>query len=386
MASASDLARPGSALAQYQAARNRATAITAALIAVCVLVGLAACAIMSRLAYRRRFSLLWCFRRHRRVEDDLGFVFIEYDDSTWGTPAKEVWREMPSFEIGTRETQGGELHERLVPPGPLIPKIEVNPIPTIPALLIKPSPDSSRSQSHLPFTSTETGSCQESDTIIETGQDPSDVVPTQGCLHEKTEMSNVPGLAIEREDNVELGMLASPQLAAALALRTGDMDDIIEESELTIADSLASDSAACGFSTESSGSEEDYEFQRVETHSMDFKRGIVVSLGALPDTDYDEDGKKSSLDLYNLPRVVISASPSVASEGFSSRSNRASGISEATIDLGDFPRPPFIDDTLANKSTSLITEIETSLGPIISRSLGMTGRRASSAPQLTSKS
>src|SRR6266850_1237769 len=140
--------------------------------------------------------------------------------------------------------------------------------------------------------------------------------------------------------------------------------------------------AACGLSIKSSGSEEDYELQREGIHNVDYKCGIVVSLGTLPDADCDED-KKSPLDLYSLPRVVISASSSVASEVASESSNRASGMSETTIDLGDFPRPPFISDTVTSTSTSLIAEIEVSLGPVIGGSLGMAGCRASSAPQLT---
>jgi hypothetical protein len=184
------------------------------------------------------------------------------------------------------------------------------------------------------------------------------------------------------DDNLELSTLASPQLAAALALRAGAVDDLIEATGFTIADSLSSDMAACGVSTESSGSEEDYELQRVATRSMDFKRGIVVSLQDLPGADCEED-EKPPLDVYNLPRLVISASPSVVSEVLSSRSNRVSGMSEATVDLGEFPRPPYIGDTLADTSTSLISEIEVSLGPVISGGLEMKWRRASSAPQLT---
>src|SRR5258707_1812942 len=73
-----------SVLPQSQAARTRATGVTAALIAICVIVGLAACTLMGRLAYRRRSSLVRRFRRHRQAEDNLGFVFIEYDNSAWG--------------------------------------------------------------------------------------------------------------------------------------------------------------------------------------------------------------------------------------------------------------------------------------------------------------
>jgi hypothetical protein len=98
----SDSTLSESALPQPHAARNRVTSITAALIAVSVLAGLAACTIMARFAYRRRSSLLRSFRRHRQAEDNLGFVFIEYDNSAWGPLAKHMRKDMssPSFESG----------------------------------------------------------------------------------------------------------------------------------------------------------------------------------------------------------------------------------------------------------------------------------------------
>lgn len=373
-----------SALLQLQAARSRDT--TAALIAVCVVVGLTACTVMARLLYHGRFSLSRCVRRHRRTEDDLGFVFIQYDDSTWGTPAKELPREMPSFEDCTRETEGGSAQAKLVTSGPWM---EVNPIPVIRPLVVETV---NWSQSDLHPKTTKSGSCRVLTPIIKTdGQSTSDAIPTEDVApcskhlyrssHEKPEVPNALGLAVGCND-VEYDTLASPQLAAAFARRASKEDDAIEETDFTITDSPASNSAACGLSIKSSGSEEDYELQREGIHGVDFKRGIVVSLGTLPDADCDED-KKSPLDLYSLPRVVISASSSVASEVASESLNRASGMSETTIDLGDFPRPPFISDTMTNTSTSLIAEIEVSLGPVIGGSLGMVGRRASSAPQLT---
>ena len=376
-----------SALLQLQAARNRATTTTAALIAVCVVVGLTACTVMARLVYHGRFSLSRCLRRHRRTEDDLGFVFIQYDDSTWGTPAKELPREMPSFENGTRETESGSAQAKLVTSGPWM---EVNPIPVIRPLVVETI---NRSQSALHPKRTKSGLCRELTPIIKTdGQCTSDAIPTEdvdSCpkhlyrsSHEKPEVPNALGLAIESNGDAEYDTLASPQLAAAFARRASEEDDAIEETEFTITDSPASNSAACGLSIKSSGSEEDYELQREGIHNVDYKCGIVVSLGTLPDADCDED-KKSPLDLYSLPRVVISASSSVASEVASESSNRASGMSETTIDLGDFPRPPFISDTVTSTSTSLIAEIEVSLGPVIGGSLGMAGCRASSAPQLT---
>jgi hypothetical protein len=206
----------------------------------------------------------------------------------------------------------------------------------------------------------------------------------RSATHSKTEILNALGLAMEGGDNVinKQCTLASPQLAAALALHPGEVDGILENPGSTPADSLASDSVGCRLSTESSGSEEDNELQSVDT----LKRDITVSFGPWTDIDCVED-KKLPQDVYDLPRVVISSSSSVASEALSSCSNRASGMSLTTIDLGDFPRPPFIEDKLTTStSTSLISEIEVSLGPIISRGLGLlglAGRRASSAPQLT---
>jgi hypothetical protein len=381
------------ALLQLQAARNRATATTAALIAVCIVVGLAVCTLMGRLAYRRRSSLFQCLRRHRQAEDDLGFVFIQYDDSTWGTPSKQVPREIPSFEIGAQKTEGGE---RSATPDKLTPKVDVNHIPVISSPVVEALPGTDRSQSPLRLKRAESGLCRELIAIVGTdGQVPGDAVLPEDVgpyskthcrpTNETSETPNALGLITECDDSSEFSTLASPQLAAALARRASEADDAIEETEFTITGSPGSDSAACGLSIKSSGTdtEEDYyELQRVETRSMDFERGIVLSLEILPGMDYDED-KIPPLDLYSLPRVVISASSSVASEVLSSRANLASGRSETTIDLGDFPRPPFISDTLTSISTSLVSEIEDSLGPVIGRNLGMTGRRASSAPQLT---
>ncbi|KAI0298612.1 hypothetical protein BC826DRAFT_998377 [Russula brevipes] len=377
---ASDPARSDSALPQLQAARNRATVITAVLITVCVLVGLTACTVIGRLVYRRRLSLLRCFRGRRQAEDKLGFVFIEYDDSTWGIPAKEgeVWKEIPLFDTGTGATEGGEVRARVVSSGPLIPRLETNRISTVHPRAVEASPGSGRSRPPLPLGAAESSLCRAGNDTD--GRDPSDAglaEATDPCFKicPGVEHGNA-GYRIRMVGPT----LASPQLAAALALRAGKVDDLIEATGFTIADSLSSDMAACGVSTESS-SEEDYELQRVATRSMDFKRGIVVSLQDLPRANCEED-KKPSLDVYNLPRLVISASPSVVSEVFSSRSNRVSGMSEATVDLGEFPRPPYIGNTLAGTSTSLISEIEVSLGPVISGGLGMKWRRASSAPQL----
>ena len=399
-----------SALPQSEATIRHTTTITAALIAVCVLVGLVACAVIGHLVYKRRFLLTKWSRRSRQAEDDLGFVFVAYDESTWVAPAKDALRVMPSFETGARESEGGEAHARVVASSPLTTKVEEDTVPGVPSTSLEASRDAGHGASSLTLRRERDGSQRELRTIVESSeQGLGDATPTQDfrpptVTHKKTEISNALGLVMRRDDDIELSTLASPELAAVLALRagakpvgvlapptiaeqdisnTGKADDKIEETESSTADSLASDSAACVLSTQSSGSEEDYEFHRVETRSMDFERGIVVSLAAYPDINDDED-QKSPLDLYALPRVVISASPSVLSEVISSRSNRASGVSEATIDLGDFPRPPVIGETLDSISTSLISEIEISLGPIIRGSLGMAGRRASSAPQLTS--
>ncbi|KAN0116320.1 hypothetical protein V8E52_005939 [Russula decolorans] len=358
----SDSTLSESALPQPHAARNRVTSITAALIVVSVLAGLAACTIMARFAYRRRSSLLRSFRRHRQAEDNLGFVFIEYDNSAWGPPAKHMRKDMPSpsFESGARSPGGEEVHTELVSPGPSTP--------TVPPPVVEALPVTSRSRTILPCTR------------AQSDFDPCSMI-CRSATQSKAEILNALGLAMEGGD-IKQSTLASPQLAAALALHPGEVDGVVENTGFTPADSLASDSVGCRLSTESSGSEEDNELQRVEA----LKHDITVSLGPWTDIDCVED-KKLPQDVYDLPRVVISSSSSVASEANSSCSNRASGMSLTTIDLGDFPRPPFIEDKLTSStSTSLISEIEVSLGPIISRGLGLlglAGRRASSAPQLT---
>jgi hypothetical protein len=392
-------------LQQPEAAIRRTTAITAALIAVCILVGLTACAVVGSLAYRRRLLLPRWLQWSRQAEDDLGFVFVEYDESTGDTMAKDSWRTIPLFETSTREFEGGEAraaHARVVDPDPLTAKVEGNTMPSIHSHTLEASRDASLCDSSLTHTRARVGSGELNTIVGANERDLGEALPTQDfnpftAAHGKMKISNVLSLAMGRGDNLEISTLASPELAAVLALRadaetvdvlaplklsnTREADDAIEETESSIADSIASDSAAYVHSTESSGSEEDYELHRVETRSIDFKRGIMVSLGAFSDIGDTED-KKSPLAIYALPRVVISASPSVTSEVMSSHSNRVSGVSE--IDLRDFPCPPVIGETLESISTSLISEIEVSLGPIIRGSLGMEGRRACSAPQLTS--
>ena len=365
----SDTTLSESGLQQSQA-RNRVTGITAALIAVCVLVGLAACAMMGRLAYQRRSSLLRRFRRHRQAEDNLGFVFIEYDNSAWGPPAKNMRKDMPSFE---RSPEAGEVHAELVSPGALTP----NATPNVHPLVIEALPVTSRLLTPPPPT-------RELDPIIDTdGRDYSNAIPAEdfdtcfkishSAAHSKMEILNALGLAMDSDDNVKQSTLASSQLAAALASHPGEVDGVVEDTESTPSDSLASDLVAC-----SSSSGDDSELQSVDIHSMDFKHDITLPL---EDAGCVED-KKSALDAYNLPRVVVSSSSSVASE-VSLCSNRASGVSVTTIDFGDFPRPPFIGDKLTITSTSLISEIEVSLGQVISGGLGMAGRRGSSASQVT---
>ncbi|KAI0268697.1 hypothetical protein BC834DRAFT_866802 [Gloeopeniophorella convolvens] len=163
---------------------------------------------------------------------------------------------------------------------------------------------------------------------------------------------------------------------------TSDTDEGIVTSESSASESVDSGFGLCVLSTEGSASEEDYELRRVETRSMDFKRGVVVSLVGLSAAEGDGDTKKPQ-GFYDLPRVVVSASLSMESETFSPHMNHASRISMATIDLGDFPKPPIISDTLRSISTSLFSEIESSLGGMLKRNLGVSGRRVSSAPQLT---
>jgi hypothetical protein len=407
--SASDSHR--TALQQSKAAIRHTTAITAALIVVCVLMGLAACAVISSFAYRRRLLLPKWLRWNRRGEDDLGFVLVEYDDSTWGTTAKDSWKVMPSFEAGGRVSASGETHARAVDPSSLTEKVERNTTSSIHSLFPEVLHDASHCDSGLTHTMTRGGSERDSGTIAETDeQDLGDASTTQDfslptATHGNVEMSNALALAMGGDENLKLSTLASPEPAAVLALRAGTepvevlapptmaqrelsntsgTDDAIEQTASSTVDSLASNLTTCVLSTESSGSEEDYELHRVETRSMDFERGIVVSLGAFSDIGNTED-KKSPLSLYVLPRVVISESTSVASEVVSSDRdpNHATGMSETTIDLGDFPNPPIIGDTLKITSTSLISEIEISLGPIIRESLGMAGRRGCS-PELRS--
>lgn len=266
---------------------------------------------------------------------------------------------MPAFETGSREREGGEAHARVLTSSPLVPKVEE--VPTVPNTS-RPDPEAPDDDFHeVTFTPTQTenGWCTELKTAKSNEWDLDDTAHSTGDTNPHTATSigalckSVIGtLGLAFGDKPELGTLASSELAAVLALHSGaetldvlalpgmgeqrPLDTNEEETEGSIADSLSSGLVACTSSSteESSGSEDDYEVHRVETRSMDFKRGIIVSLAAGTDTDGEGDEKPP-------PRVVISGS---SSELFSSGSNRVSisGLSEGTIDLGDFPRPPVI--------------------------------------------
>jgi hypothetical protein len=269
---------------------------------------------------------------------------------------------MPAFEAGSREREGGEAHARVLTSSPLVPKAEeVHPIPCAP----QPDPeapddDDFREVTFTPPMQTGSGPRTELKTAKTDEWDLDDAAHLTGDTnpHNATSIGALCKSVIERTlglalgDKLELSTLASSQVAAVLALHAGGetldvlaLPGIIEQRPLdaseeetvtegSIADSLSSGLVACTSSSteESSASEDDYEVHRVETRSMDFKRGIIVSLAATADTDGEGDEK-------SLPRVVISGS---SSELFSSRSHRVSGLSEGTIDLGDFPRPPVI--------------------------------------------
>ena len=322
--------------------------------------GLALCTVIGHFAHRKRIPLLRWLGRARREEDSLGFVFVEYDDSTWGTPPKGAWREMPAFEAGSREREGGEAHARVLSSSPLALNVEeVHPIPSArqPDSEAPPDDDDCREVTFAPPTQTGSGPHPESNTIAKTyGRDLDDTPPPTRDINARS-VTNIGAvcksvightLGLGLGDKLELSTLASSELAAVLALHAGaETLDVLalpgmreqmpldtSEEEVFTVDSLSSGLVACTSSSteESSGSEDDYELRRVETRSMDFKRGFIVSLGAMTDTD-GEGGEKQ------LPPVVISGS---SSELFSSRSNRVSGMSEGTIDLGDFPRPPVI--------------------------------------------
>ncbi|KAH9047871.1 hypothetical protein EDB84DRAFT_1434601 [Lactarius hengduanensis] len=327
---AADLHQPASP--QTQISRHPMSATAIALIVVCTLVGLVLCIVIGRFAYRKRLpSLRWPWRT-RREEDSLGFVFVEYDDSTWGTPAKGTWREIPAFEAGPQEREGGEAHARTLASSPLAPKAEAHPVPSIPQPDPEGPPENKTNERDLDDSAPQTG-------------DTSPHIATKFGAPFNLVIGNTLGLAMG--DGLGLGMLASSELAAVLALHAGTetLDGLARPgmrehgppdasgAEETEVSSLSSGLVTCVSSSteENSGSEDDYELHRVETRSMDFKRGIIVSLGAITDTDGEGDEKP-------LPRVVISGS---SLEMFPS-SNRVSGMSEGTIDLGDFPRPPVI--------------------------------------------
>ncbi|KAF8274524.1 hypothetical protein EI94DRAFT_692171 [Lactarius quietus] len=112
-----------SAPPQTQIPHHHLSATAIALIVVCILVGLTLCTVIGYFIHRKRLPLLRWPWRTRREEETLGFVFVEYDDSTWGTPpAKGAWRETPAFEAGSQEREGGEAHARVHVSSPLVPK------------------------------------------------------------------------------------------------------------------------------------------------------------------------------------------------------------------------------------------------------------------------
>ncbi|KAH8990492.1 hypothetical protein EDB92DRAFT_1864026 [Lactarius akahatsu] len=307
-ATAADLHQPASP--QTQISRHHMSATAVALIIVCTLVGLVLCIVIGRFAYRKRLpSLRWPWRT-RREEDSLGFVFVEYDDSTWGTPAKGTWREIPAFEAGPQEREGGEAHARTLASSPLAPKAEAHPVTSIPQPDPEAPPENKTNERDLDDSAPQTG-------------DISPHITTRFGAPFNSVIGNTLGLAMG--DGLGLGTLASSELAAVLALRAGmeTLDGLARPGMREHEPPDASGAEETEVSSLSSG--------LVTTRSMDFKRGIIVSLGAITDTDGEGDEKP-------LPRVAISGS---SSEMFPS-SNRVSGVSEGTIDLGDFPRPPVI--------------------------------------------
>ena len=338
-----------SAPPQTQISHNRMSVTAIVLIVVCTLLGLALCIVIGRFAYRKRLPLLRLPWQTRQVEDSLGFVFVEFDDSTWGTPATGTRKEMPTFEASAREPEGGGAHARVVAPALLASKVDARLVPSVPPYDSKAPPDNNcRELTFAPYVKTGSGSTVKTnewgDLTVPYDEDKIGVP----C---KSVIRTTLGLAMG--DKLELSTLALSELAAMLALHGGkETSDVlarpgmrdyrppdaseVEETEPSVADSLSSGLVTCvsSSSEDSSGSEDDYEVHRVETRSMDFKRGIIVSLGAVTDTDGEGDEKP-------LPRVVISGS---SSEVFSSCSNHVSEMSESerTIDLGDFPRPPVI--------------------------------------------
>ncbi|KAI0318273.1 hypothetical protein OF83DRAFT_1171250 [Amylostereum chailletii] len=120
-----------------------------------------------------------------------------------------------------------------------------------------------------------------------------------------------------------------------------------------------------------------FEVRRAETRSMDFKRGMVVSIASLSGVDAeDADGEKG------YSRVIVSESTSV---GGGVRYSLADDRTDASMDLGDlddFPRPPVFLGAIKRTSTTLSSDIEKTLNTALADN-PFTWKRTASAPALT---
>ncbi|TFY83706.1 hypothetical protein EWM64_g312 [Hericium alpestre] len=201
------------------------------------------------------------------------------------------------------------------------------------------------------------------------------------CVHPEDTVLAAMALRSGTETVALRARAASPprKISMASMLTTGSHEAVIFSplsSGLSVATSFStyeSEEAAESEVIIDSDDELLFEVRRAQPRSMEFGRGLVVSIGSVSDLKDTQQNRQDT-----VPRLVVSASTSSESgtryilgphtakyEGGGGGSNGFLSVSTCSSDtsmsLADFPSPPVILDAVKRISTSLTSEIERSL-------------------------
>ncbi|KAI0063641.1 hypothetical protein BV25DRAFT_401395 [Artomyces pyxidatus] len=393
-----------------------------ALIATAVLLGVVILLFLVRFLLLKTYGRLATtvpsvVRKHfgttAKVEQGLGFVMVDYEDSTWGTPPKKA---EGHEDVEADARRDGDVSTKSVQPVQSDISARVrswrHTMPTQPCASPTPIEDSSinntmgrrqRSSSTPAFTmrrdystNTELYTISEGDeqdvsdvpmdTLSSSTGESEELVYSQ----EAADIAHALGLALQqysssistldsapprmRNRRGSLAVSAEDTVAAALALRAG-MESVSvrarapgrprkasdasslsagaqeDGEEFSSAGSLSSSATSVGAAEEDEDEETvTFEVRRIEARSMEFQRGIVVSIATIADLHKCED---------QIPQVVVSASPSFNECDFVDRGSLHACASDFSV--SDFPEPPVLLDNVKTLSTSLTHDIEKSL-------------------------
>ncbi|KAI0051239.1 hypothetical protein FA95DRAFT_356283 [Auriscalpium vulgare] len=359
----------------------------------------------------------------RNVEENLGFVMIEYEDSTWGTPPKLA------KDRAEQETSDAYEQSRIFASNdPFIsadtptrrhsaPYAEQTPLSSpediqdsaerlqkalsTSAIAMPREPSA---QSDL-FTISEGDEQDVSDVVLATLNASASQEDEPDFSQEAAEIAHALGLALQNYTSLStidsgqarsLTVSRQDRVAAVFALRAG-METVnvraratgrprkASDASTSLSDGTASGEFSSNGSLNSSGTEltdaesghgcdEEVllEVRRVETRSMDFTKGIVVSVATISDP-------------VQVPQVVVSASTSYDDvRGGSAHPLQAYPSDISDISVSDFPYPPVLLDSVRTMSTSLSQDIEKSLSMALRGDPYFT-KRVLSAPSRLSK-